>query len=182
VGPAIFRPSAFPGLNLISVEVSVAASATPGLRTLIVQQGANLACANGFIEIQPAFPDINRDGFDDRFQRKYFGSPFASNAAAALDPDQDGQINSDEWLAGSNPTDPASVLRIESIRWDGAGATLRWPSASGRRYQVSSRPRVDSSRGWENVGAPVMATGDFAEFFDSSNLTPARFYRIQAVP
>ncbi len=182
IGPTLFKPNAFTGLNLISVEVSVATNATPGLRTLIVQQGTNIACANGFIEVQAAFPDINRDAFDDRFQRQYFGTPFAANAAAALDPDQDGYNNTAEYIAGSNPIDPASVLRVDGVRWDLSGATLRWRSAPGKRYQVSSRPYANSSRGWENVGTPIVATGDFTEFFDSTSPTPSRLYRIQALP
>src|SRR5262249_43422872 len=156
----------FTGLNLISVEVSVAPDATPGLRTLIVQQGTNIACANGFLEVQSAFPDINRDGFDDRFQRQYFGTPFAGNAAPNLDPDRDGYTNLAEYIAGSNPIDATSVLRIEAIHWDAIGATIRWRSAPGKRYQVSSRPYANSSRGWQNVGAPVVATGELTEFLD----------------
>jgi hypothetical protein len=182
VGPTLFKPGAFPGLNLISVKVSVATNATPGLRTLIVQQGAGYAWANGFLEVQAAFPDINRDGFDDRFERQYFGSPFAANAAASLDPDHDQYNNLAEYIAGTDPVDPASVLRVESIHWDPSGATVRWRSGSGKRYQVFSRPYANSSRGWEKTGAPVVATGDFTEFFDGTNTTPNRLYRIQALP
>jgi hypothetical protein len=51
VGPATF--DTFLGSNFISASISVATNATPGLRTLIVQRGNDLAYANGFLEIQP---------------------------------------------------------------------------------------------------------------------------------
>ena len=182
VGPTLFRPSAFVGLNLISVSVSVPTNAIPGLRTLIVQQGTNIAYANGFLKVQPLFPDINNDGFDDRFQRRYFVTPFAADAAPSLDPDHDGYNNYAEYIAGSNPLDPNSVLRIESIRWDLNGATIRWRSAADKRYQVSSRISANSAHGWQNVGGPVTSTGDTMEFFDPSPGTLSRLYRVQAVP
>ena len=76
-------PTVFTGLNGISVSISVASNATPGLRTFIVQQGGNTAYANGFLEVLPLVPDYNFDGLDDRFQRKYF-FPFTSTNAAPL--------------------------------------------------------------------------------------------------
>jgi hypothetical protein len=149
----------------------------------MVRQGSNIAYANGFLKVLPAFPDINRDGFDDRFQRQYFVTPFATNAGPAQDPDHDGYNNLAEYIAGSSPIDPASPpLRVEAIHWDSNGATIRWRSAPGKRYQVSSQPYLNKSGGWENTGAPVIGTGDFAEFFDSAKITPNRFYRIQVLP
>src|SRR5205823_1791211 len=65
LGPASF--ATLSGLNFISVSISVASNATPGLRTFIVQRGADLAYANGFLEVEADIPDFNFDGFDDRF-------------------------------------------------------------------------------------------------------------------
>ncbi|MCU0785385.1 MAG: carboxypeptidase regulatory-like domain-containing protein [Verrucomicrobia bacterium] len=55
LGPPTFLTNAFQsGLNFISAAVSVSSNATPGLRTFVVQQGPNVACAHGFLEILPA--------------------------------------------------------------------------------------------------------------------------------
>jgi hypothetical protein len=178
--------NAFPGLNpplnLVSVPLSVSADASPGLRSLAVQSGDTLAYANGFLEVLPPFPDFNFDGFDDRFQRQFFPRWTAAQAAPEANPDNDGFTNVEEYLAGSDPTDAASVLRLESVRYDSQGATLVWPSAPGRRYQVLSRPRIDSIRGWQPLGNAVTASDNRTEFLDSANPAQQQFYRVQALP
>jgi hypothetical protein len=185
-GPTTYQTNAFPGLNpplnLLTVSFHVAAAITPGVRSLVVQQGTALAYANGFLEFLPPFPDYNFDGLDDRFQRQYFSPWTRPEAAPSADPDQDGYSNRDEFLYGTDPTDPASLPRVQSVRLDASGATVTWPSAPGKRYQVYSRPRVDSARGWQPVGDPVIASGSTARFLDPSATDPTRYYRVQAIP
>jgi hypothetical protein len=182
VGPSEFRAQAFTGLNLISASVTVSPHASPGLRTLVVSHGADRAYANGFLEVQPPFPDYNFDGLDDRFQRQHFPRFTHSDAAPGADPDRDGFTNYAEYLAGSNPMDPASVLALESIRTDAAGSTLRWQGAPEKRYQVWTRPQIMSPRAWQKLGEPVTATGTITEFFHENATDSTRFYRIEAIP
>lgn len=181
MGPAIFNPQAFVGYNLISVEVSVAADATPGLRSFFIRQGNHTAYAEGLLKVRPPFPDINRDGFDDRFQREFFVTPFAANAAPGLDPDGDGFSNYDEYVAGSNPTDRNSVLRFESITWNAAGATLRWNSAAGRKYRLSTRDPRAAGANWVSLGQ-VTSSGPQTDYAHPGASSAAMLYRLEAVP
>lgn len=184
-GATAIRPNIFAGnppLNALSVPVHIAPNATPGMRTLVVQQGTNFAYANGFIEIQPAFPDDNFDGFDDRFQRQFFPRWTGLDAVASADPDKDGYNNNAEYISGTNPVDPNSVLRVESVRLDATGATVRWLSAPGKRYQVYARPQVGPGGAWQAVGEPVVSNGSTAQFVDMGVTDLLRFYRIQALP
>ena len=159
-GPVTFNPNAFgTGLNFISTRISVANSATPGMRALVVQQGTNVAYANGFLEVLPAFPDYNFDGFDDAFQRRYFALFTSSNAAPSADPDGDGFINSAENAAGTNPTNAASLLKISSVTNSVSGRTVIWQSVAGKMYQLQSRTDIDGGTNWTAVGAPVTAVG-----------------------
>ena len=48
-GETTFNPNAFDGFRLISVEVTVAKNAAPGVRSLTVQKGNDLAYLNGFV-------------------------------------------------------------------------------------------------------------------------------------
>jgi hypothetical protein len=186
VGDSVVHLDAFPGLNpplnLISAPLHIAADVKPGMRTLILQQGNGIAYANGYLEIPARYPDFNLDGVDDRFQHRYFTRWTSADAGPNVDPDHDGFTNYQEDLAGTNPIDAKSVLRVGSVRVDAAGATVSWPAAQGKRYQVFSRPRVDSIRGWQAVGAPVTSNGDQAEFLDTTTGAGQQFYRIQAVP
>ncbi|MFO1500564.1 MAG: carboxypeptidase regulatory-like domain-containing protein [Verrucomicrobiota bacterium] len=185
-GETSFRSDVIPGLNpplnLIAVPIHIASDAVPGMRTLMVEDGESVAYANGALELSPPFPDYNFDGLDDHFQHQYFARWTAPEAGPDQDPDHDGFNNAAEYIAGSNPGDPQSVLKVESVRLDASGATIAWPSAPGRRYQVLSRPRLDALRGWQPVGSPVLATGDKTEFLDKSATTIYQFYRVQAVP
>jgi len=55
------------------------------------------------------------------------------------DPDHDGQSNLQEYVAGTDPTDASSVLKIESILWNGvAGIPLkiRFTAMPNKSYTV----------------------------------------------
>jgi hypothetical protein len=184
LGNTSINPTPIPGLPLqaLSVPVHLAPNATPGMRSLVIQQGGSWSYANGFLEISTAFPDYNFDGLDDEFQRQYFARWTAPEAAPAADPDGDDFSNQDEFLYGTDPTDPSSFPKVQSVRLDASGATVTWPSAPGKRYQVYSRPQLDSVRGWQAIGAPVTSAGNVTNFLDTTATNGWRFYRVQAIP
>lgn len=61
------------------------------------------------------------------------------------DPDHDNFSNLKEYLAGTNPTNAASVLAFSKIEGETGGAVLRWQSATGKTYSivVSTNPITD---------------------------------------
>jgi hypothetical protein len=185
LGPARFVsdpfPNVRPSLNLLSITINVDRNATPGLRSFIVQQGTNLAYANGFLEILPAFPDDNFDGLDDRFQRRYFPRFTSVEAAPTADPDGDNFSNDREFVAGTDPTNRLSLLRIERVTVSPTGVTFVWQSVEGKRYQIFKNSDWGNGA-WEPVGATLTATGVTAQFIDSSAGDKVRFYRIQVAP
>ena len=182
-GPLTFIVNAFgnTGLNFICTKVSVSANATPGMRSFVVRQGTNVAYANGFFEVLPASVDYNFDGLDDAFQRRYFGTLTAPNAAPAADPDGDTFSNAAEYMAGTNPTNAASYLKIESVLHDALGTTVTWRSVAGKRYQLLSRPQINGA-GWTPVGGPVVATGTTSQALHVVGGTGPLFYRVQVLP
>jgi hypothetical protein len=169
------------GSNFISIEISVASNATPGLRTLVVQRGNDLAYANGFLEIQTPYPDFNFDGLDDRFQRQYFPLFIAKEAAPDADPDGDGFTNQAEYISGTVPTNSLSLLKIESVTLTSGGSTITWQSAAQKRYQVWSKRDVAGDL-WQTVDSPVLGSENLTQFTDVSATNGFRFYRIQALP
>jgi len=185
LGPASFVSNAFPNarpsLNLISIAIRADRNATPGLRTFIVQQGTNIAYANGFLEIRPAFPDDNFDVLDDSFQRRYFPRFTAAEAAPTADPDGDKFNNASESVAGTDPTNRLSLLRIERVTVTPDGTTIAWQSLAGKRYQLFRNSELGKNA-WEPVGAAVLSSGDSVQLLDSSAPIRARFYRVQVAP
>ena len=180
-GPTMVDAAAFAGFTMLTVALNVSTNATPGLRSFVVQQGTNLAYANGFLEVLPAFPDVNFDGLDDTFQRRYF--PLFTSAAAApnADPDGDGFSNYAEFISGTVPTNVSSLLRIESVTQTASGTTISWQSAAGKRFQIAGRAAFASAP-WQNLGSIITATNSLATFLDAGATNGMKFYRVQALP
>jgi hypothetical protein len=182
VGPTEFMPTTLAGMNVLSLSVtlSVASNATPGLRTFTVRSGNDLAYANGFLEITPPIPDFNFDGLDDRFQRQYFSLFTSAEADPLADPDQDGFSNQAEYWSGTNPLDPLSLLKINRIVKLNGAIQISWQSQPGKRYQLWNRPSVDEP--WITSGPPITATSNWVYATEAPDNPAARLYRIQAIP
>ena len=144
-------------------------------------QGANAAYANGFLEIMPAVSDYNFDGLDDTFQRQYFPLFTADVAAPGADPDGDGMNNLAESIAGTVPTDTASLLKIQSVARTNTTATVRWSSVEGKKYQVAYRTNLTAGS-WSSLGPVVTASGATTLLADTTATNAFRFYRVQVVP
>ena len=182
-GKTTYDPDAFDGFNLISVEVTVAKNAVPGVRSLTVQKGNDLVYVNGFVEIISGVQDYNFDGLDDSWQREQFAVFSSAEAHADADADADGYTNREEYVTGKNPTDAGSfpLLEIGSITVDQQGTTIQWGSVPGKRYQVWSKPDAALAK-WRKTGAPVTARRSFTFFTDPSEREAFQFYRVQALP
>jgi hypothetical protein len=100
------------------------------------------------------------------------------------DPDGDGMSNYEEYLAGTNPTNADSNLKItaESFTQKGANATITWSSVPSRLYYLEQTTDLDSTN-WSDSGlgliSPSVGPDTTADFTDTP--VPARFYRVQAV-
>jgi hypothetical protein len=101
-------------------------------------------------------------------------------AAALADSDGDGMANWQEYVAGTDPTNGASVLQLTAVNpVDGTnGFVLDWNSASGRFYSVwCSTNLLISNFTALASGLPATPTINVWTDSASSSLT-SRFYRI----
>ena len=96
-----------------------------------------------------------------------------------LDPDGDGTANGSEYVALTDPRNPASVLRT-SLSRAGNQLTVSWPSTAGRNYQLFSRP-ILSSGSWQSVNSIQLGTGAMMAYvFDLTSAGAAKYYRVEA--
>lgn len=105
------------------------------------------------LECCPAVPtaiDRNANGLCDVWEARYC----ESTVAADLDSDGDGQSNRSEAAAGTDPRNPADVLRVREIAVTSA-VTLTVPAQPGKSYQLWSAPELDGP--WSTGGPPVLA-------------------------
>jgi hypothetical protein len=95
------------------------------------------------------------DGLPDDWQIQYWGMKADDWAAANADSDGDGATNAKEFLAGTNPLDANSVLKMR-FTWNRFGRILNWNTQAGLVYQVQTSTDL---RTWSNLGAPRFAAG-----------------------
>lgn len=186
LSPTIFKANAGPGLNSLTAVIGVAHDAKPGLRTLTVVQGANRAYAHGYLDVAPAIPDDNLDGFDDAFQRRYWPRWTAPDAKPGADSDGDRFSNAYEAFTGTNPTNRLSVsFLIDSVTTTSQGATVAWKADVGKKYRLHGRAAFGAETPWAVVAGPLTATAQSMTVLDPKPATgalPEKFYWLELVP
>ncbi len=97
--------------------------------------------------------DLNGDGVSDIWQMIY-----GSSYRPSQDTDGTGMTNLQKSLAGLDPSNPASVLRVSSVSVSGSNLAVTWPSVANKLYQLQSSPTLGGGS-WVNTGTPVVGTG-----------------------
>jgi hypothetical protein len=93
---------------------------------------ATLACR---LLVVADFTDADQDGMPDDWEAVH--SLRAGVDDSADDADADGQDNLDEYLAGTDPRDAASLFAITGISAPAAGSVwITWPGIAGKRYRI----------------------------------------------
>lgn len=95
----------------------------------------------------------------DWMRAQSWGEDMFAWPAPNADVDGDGASTLDEFLAGTDPTDPASVLRVRLVHTR-QGMLLKWPSKQGLIYQVQTATNFGD---WRPVGLPYLALGTVSE-------------------
>ncbi len=144
---------------------------TTGFLTLFNVQAADVAsyriivtnAANPFpgVSLGPVtislLADFDHDGLPDVWETAR-GLNTNSSADANLDLDVDGLTNYQEYLAGTEPSNAQSVLRIERLATLPTGETvLQFSAVSNHTYAVQTRESLlNGSTGWKTV-AEILA-------------------------
>jgi subtilisin family serine protease len=122
--------------------------------------------------------DTDRNGLPDWWELQYFGHLTGTDPNA--DPDHDGASNLAEWLAGTNPTNATSCLRLSvPHNRDTNGFVVQWPSVAGKFYRLKRATNFITgfnSLVQTNIAAtpPTNSVTDTAVF-----PAAARFYRLE---
>ena len=87
-----------------------------------------------------------------------------------------------EWVAGTDPTNAASVLRVSTCAPTGTvGIALTWSVASGRWYRVEATNDLFAARPWPVVAGPWQPTNGqtWMQWSDTNGATEVNtFYRV----
>jgi hypothetical protein len=123
----------------------------------------------------PANPDADGDGMPDDWETLHFGGTDETNGGSRDDWDGDGASNLDEWSAGTNPTNAASVFAVTAISL-APDCVISWLSASGKVYSLwtsSNSPLPDT-----RIQSSIPATPPINTITTSQGEAQSTFYRL----
>jgi len=114
------------------------------------------------------------DVIPQEWMMTYFGQQFWTWPSPFVDSDGDGASNKSEFLAGTNPNDANSVLKVR-LQATSQGLFLNWNVQPGLMYQVWSASAPTGP--WAKVGSPRFAAGTVDSMYVGGNA--AGFYQIE---
>jgi alpha-galactosidase len=141
------------------------------------------------------------DGIPDRWRQYYFGGDGTTTNAqscATCDTDGTGQNNLFKYMAGLNPTNPASVFSILAVSQSGGTNTVTWKTSGGDINAASiygptiitnivqgssGTPAGAYSNNFADISGPliIVPPGDTVTNYSDASGTN-RFYRIRLGP
>jgi sugar lactone lactonase YvrE len=122
------------------------------------------------------------DEIPDAWRLRYFGTVNNILSLAAANADGDGANNWQEYVAGTDPTDPNSVLRVstgQAVAETSQDCVVQWPSVAGKSYIIERSASVFGPN-WIPVSTNTGSGTDMV-FHDSSG-GAVRFYRVRVDP
>ena len=119
--------------------------------------------------------DFDRDGIPDVVENS-LGLNTNNAADAAGDLDLDGMSNRAEYLAGTDPTNKFSYLKIEQTITPGV-AMVQVAAVSNRTYTVQFTDNLNAGA-WSRLGNIAARANNRVESFIDPTWTTNRFYRV----
>ncbi len=128
-------------------------------------------------------PATDKDGIQRPLDGKNSGVPaFDIGAYEYVNPhsdtDHDGMPDWAELIAGTDPTDPTSVLKLQARPAASGAVGLDWLSAAGRTYTLLYTTALPGGA-WQTLSNGIPGTGASLEVVDSPGAN--RIYRLQVV-
>lgn len=123
--------------------------------------------------------DSSGDGIPDWWMLGQFDAVIgnaADRTRAEDDHDGDGMSNWEEYVAGTSPHDPESLLQLDGLG-QGQGTGLQFQSVAGRRYRVQSSASLVEPD-WIAVGDTWIGNGEVLQI-PITDFIDRPYYRVQ---
>jgi sugar lactone lactonase YvrE len=166
-------PTNATSLSSYAIHFDHASGSPSGLRSFPRQT------LTGLITLSSRSSSTYNDGIPDLWRLRYFGTTNNLLSVATADADGDGMNNWQEYIAGTDPTDPTSCLTAgtdQAAAQQSQDCVISWPSVAGKTYTIERSTTIFAPN-WTTIST-VTGTGSFMEIHDTSGTSP-RFYRVQ---
>jgi subtilisin family serine protease len=147
---------------------------TPADQTNTLTAGGTLNFAGNY-----TFLDVNHNGISDAWEMNNFGS-VSTNRTQFTDSDGDGMPDYAEFIAGTDPTNAASVFKFLSTTLQTNGIVkFQWSAIPGRIYQVEGSANLVT---WTPLTDWLQASGSPMSYAGTNSNSGSQFFRVQVRP
>jgi hypothetical protein len=92
------------------------------------------------------------------------------------DADGDGMNNWQEWIAGTNPTNAASLLQLSSPSNSVSGVTVTWQSVGGVTYYLQSSTNLAAVPAFTSIQSNLVGQAGFTSYTDTNAIGEGPFF------
>lgn len=182
-GPTTFEAGGrtYTNLTALSGEYVIEWEDIPYYQTPAPQ--TNILSANGTLRFEGkyTFPDANSNGISDLWEQQYFGGVTPA-VTPISDSDNDGLSDYCEFVAGTNPVDPASYFAVTPpLNLGSNRVRMTWYSTPGRVYRVfASTNAVD----WVPFSSWITASQGTTTSYSPPQLDAQKawLFKVEVVP
>jgi hypothetical protein len=173
-----FNGAPIPGAGATNLVLAHAQPPDAGLYSVVVYNAIGSEISSD--ASLTVLTDTDGDGLPDTWETAHHLSP--TNAAdAELDTDGDGMTNGQEYIAGTDPRDAASALKVNRVA-PGAGLmTIEFLAVSNRAYAVEFSDGLEPATWQRLADVGARTTNRIEQVIDPAPPT-RRFYRLTIPP
>jgi len=148
-------------------------------QTPVAQSNTLAACGTLNFTGNYSFIDVNHNGISDAWEKYYFGS-VTTNRTQFTDTDGNGMSDYAKFIAGTNPTNPASKFVILSATVQSNRLfQLQWAAIPGRVYQVQG---LTNHAPWVPLSDWVQASSSPMSYSETNLSRGSHLFRVQVRP
>ncbi len=93
-----------------------------------------------------------------------------------IDSDGDGMNNWQEWVAGTNPTNALSLLKVTTVANAVSGLTVSWQSVSGKTYFLQSSGNLVAQPAFSTIQSNIVGQAGTTSYTDTNAVGSGPFF------